>query len=195
MTFYLECLLWTSFSPNMPSSFSPSCKPKKVTEPGTWINSLHMFERIRPWSFEGKLWREGWMVERRSRSRVTVLQSCSSPRKLCANYRLEIGIKNFHTQFECKELWGRQLDVEYEAFKEGGGGEGEKNIRFLWRLKAWAFGALLQLELTSFLMCLMFSSQLILWESLPSYHRSGGFTKKISPLWFLDFTGHCVNVL
>ena len=116
------------------------------------------------------------MVERRSRSRVTVLQSCSSPRKLCANYRLEIGIKNFHTQFECKELWGRQLGVEDEAFK--GEKKEEKKIRSLWRLKAWAFGALLQLELASFLMCLMFSSQLILWESLPSYHRSGGFAKK-----------------
>ena len=44
------------------------------------------------------------------------LQSCSL-RKLCASYRVEFGIKNLHTQFECKELWGRKLDAEDEVFK------------------------------------------------------------------------------
>ena len=64
------------------------------------------------------------------------LQICFSPRKLCASYRHELGIKNLHTQFECKELWGRQLDVEYKAFKEGGGGKERKILDIYggWRL-------------------------------------------------------------
>ena len=57
------------------------------------------------------------------------------------------------------------MDVEDKAFK---GKKREKRLDFYGaRLKAWAFGGLLQLELSFFLICLMFSFQLILWVSLP----------------------------
>ena len=92
------------------------------------------------------------------------------------------------------------MDVEDEAFK---GKKREKRLDFYGaRLKAWAFGALLQLELSFFLICLIFSFQLIFWVSLPfplitalADSPKKKKKKKNSPFWLLDVTGNCVNVL
>ena len=111
------------------------------------------------------------MVEHREAK--VELQSCSSLRKLCASYRVEFGIKNLHTQFECKELWGRKLDVEDEVFN--GEKKERKRLGFVWRSKTWAFGALLQLELASFLTWIVFFP--INFVGVPSLS---------SPLWLLD---------